>query len=82
MIDIDPPPLCGYRRKPLRSRLRAGHTVQHLTARRKRLSFLLLDCIHVRVVVRVENEGASLDSGEELVLVEMPGLMKEYAATQ
>jgi hypothetical protein len=39
-----------------------GHTLQHLAARRKWLSFLLLDCIHPGVRVRVENKAGSLDS--------------------
>jgi hypothetical protein len=34
-----------------------GHTLQHRAAPRKWLSFLLLDCIHLKVCVRVENEG-------------------------
>src|SRR5208337_2157536 len=39
-----------------------GHTLQHIAAGRKWLSFLLLDCIHLRVNLCVENRATSLDS--------------------
>src|ERR1035438_241694 len=39
----------------LKARSCAGHTLQHFAACRKRLTLLLLDCIHLCVNMRVEN---------------------------
>jgi hypothetical protein len=54
MIGIGPPSLS----KPTPS---SGQTLQHIAAWRKWLSFLLLDCIHLRDAVCVENMVCSLD---------------------
>src|ERR1035437_1623596 len=60
-IDIDPPSL-RLREKPESKTFHAGHTLQHQAVSWKWLSFLLLDCIHLRAHPGVENRGGSLDS--------------------
>jgi hypothetical protein len=62
-IDMDPPSFSVFSRKTAGCIFHAGHTVQHIVAARKTLSFLVFNCIHLDAAVRVENRGASLDSG-------------------
>jgi hypothetical protein len=65
---MNPPSLCGSRRKPNESEIRTGHTVQQFAAPRKRFWFLPLDCIHLYLGLRVENRDTSLDSMEDYAL--------------
>src|ERR1035441_4745574 len=62
MIDIDSPSFCACGKKPESKTFHAGHTLQHQAVSWKWLSFLLLDCIHLRAHPGVENRGGSLDS--------------------
>jgi hypothetical protein len=69
---MNPPSLYNWRRKPHHSKFHAGHTLQQLAAYRKQRCFLLLDCIHLQVNMRVENRDAFLDSRDLKLLAFIP----------